>query len=210
MQARFMRPLFGAALSLSLLTPACASAQGWPGRSGPAWGGGQAGPRFDSAYDRGFREGVREGESDARDRRPYDLRRHGAYNDGDRGYNSRYGDRGRYRDEFRRGFETGYREGFERVRGVVNDRRGRSQVGGRRAGYDEPAYARGYADGFAKGREDVDDRDRYDPVRHREYRDGDRGYKDSYGSRDLYKQNYREGFREGYEDGYRGNRALRR
>ena len=46
---------------------------------------------------------------------------------------------------------------------------------------------------------------------HREYRDGDRGYKDDYGSRELYKQNYREGFREGYESGYRGgNRDVRR
>lgn len=209
MQVRFMRPLAGASLCLTLLTPACASAEGWPVRSGP--GAGQAGPRFDTAYDRGFREGVREGESDARDRRPYNLRRHGAYNDGDRGYNRSFGARGRYREEFRRGFEAGYSQGFERVRGVGSDRRGRGPIGAGRGGYDEPAYARGYADGFAKGREDSDDRDRYDPVRHREYRDGDRGYNDSYGARDRYRQNYREGFRAGYEDGYRGgSRSFRR
>jgi hypothetical protein len=218
MQARFMRPLVGAVLSLTLVTPACASAQGWPGRNGPGWAG-QPGFRSGPAFDRGYQEGLREGENDARRNRSFDLRRHGTYRDGDRGYNSRYGDRGRYRDEFRRGFENGYRDGFDRLRGNSrwNERRNsrwndRGAYGGQRAGgYSEPAYARGYAEGFDKGREDADDRDRYDPVRHREYRDGDRGYNNNYGSRDLYRQNYREGFREGYEDGYRGgNRAFRR
>ena len=217
MQVRFIRPLVSAVLSLTLLTPACASAQSWPGRNTP--GQGQPGARFGVGYDRGYQEGIREGENDARRNRSYDLRRHNAYNDGDRGYNRNQGDRGRYRDEFRRGFETGYRDGYERLRGGSNDRwndrrngrwNDRGAFGNRRAGYNEPAYARGYAEGFDKGREDYGDRDRYDPVRHSWYRDGDRGYNGNYGSRDLYKQNYREGFRAGYEDGYRvGNRDFR-
>ena len=212
MQVRFVRPLVGAVLSVTLLTPACASAQGWPGRNGPGWAGGQSGNRFGVGYDRGYQEGVREGERDARQRRTYDLRRHDAYNDGDRGYSSSQGDRGRYRDDFKRGFETGYRDGFERVRGVSVDRRRQGGVFNNQRGADnEPARARGYAEGFDKGREDYEDRDRYDPVRHGWYRDGDRGYNNDYGSRELYKQNYREGFREGYEDGYRGgNRNFRR
>jgi len=213
MQARFISPLIGAVLSVALLTPACASAQGWPGRNGPGWAG-QSGSRAGVTviFERGFREGLREGEQDAQQRRSFDLRRHGAYNDGDRGYNRDQGDRGRYRDEYRRGFESGYREGFERVRGVGSTRgRGRGPFANGRGVYDEPAYARGYAEGFDKGREDWEDRDRYDPVRFREYRDGDRGYNDNYGSRDQYKQHYREGFREGYEDGFRGgNRGFRR
>jgi hypothetical protein len=214
MQVRFVRPLVGALLSVTLLAPACASAQGWPDRNGPRWAGGQSGRNVNPAFERGYQEGVREGEQDAQRRRTYDLRRHNAYNDGDRGYNRGYGDRGRYRDEFRRGFETGYRDGFERLRGVGNNRRGDRGPfanNNRRGAYNDPASARGYAEGFDKGREDWEDRDRYDPVRHGEYRDGDRGYNDRYGSRDLYKQNYREGFREGYEDGYRGgDRNFRR
>ena len=212
MHGPFFRPLVGSLLSVTLLTPACASAQSWPGRNGPGWAGGQPGSRFSVPYDRGYTEGVREGEQDARQRRTYDLRRHDAYADGDRGYNRNLGDRERYREEFRRGFETGYRDAFDRVRGTSGNRRvNRGQYGGWRGVYDEPAYARGYAEGFDKGRDDYDDRDRYDPVGHREYRDGDRGYKDDYGSKELYKQNYREGFREGYEDGYRGtNRNVRR
>ena len=81
---------------------------------------------FGIAHDRGYQEGVREGERDARQRRTYDIRRHDAYNDGDRGYNRNEGDRGRYRDDFRRGFESGYRDGFDRVRGVSTNRRTRA------------------------------------------------------------------------------------
>ena len=68
---------------------------------------------------------------------------------------------------------------------------------------EEPAFARGYTAGREQGRVDARRRERYDPVASREYRDGDRGYEASYGSRDAYKSNYRSGFRQGYEDGYR-------
>jgi len=70
-------------------------------------------------------------------------------------------------------------------------------------GYQEPAYARGYADGYARGLDHGRRRERYDPVGSAEYRDADRGYDRSYGSRDAYRNNYRAGFRQGYEDGYR-------
>ena len=73
-------------------------------------------------------------------------------------------------------------------------------------GYQEPAFARGYADGFQLGRGDSKDGKRYDPVGHRDYRDGDQAYYRAYGSRDAYKNNYRAGFRQGYEDGYRANK----
>jgi hypothetical protein len=75
-------------------------------------------------------------------------------------------------------------------------------------GYQEQAFARGYSDGFRRGHDDGRDRDRYDPVRERDYRNGDQGYSRSYGSRDAYRNNYRAGFRQGYEEGYRdGNRG---
>ena len=70
--------------------------------------------------------------------------------------------------------------------------------------YEEPAYARGYADGHAKGLADGRSHERYDPVGSREYRSAEEGYQASYGSRDAYRNNYRAGFRQGYEDGYRG------
>ena len=74
----------------------------------------------------------------------------------------------------------------------------------RRGAHQEPAFARGYADGYRRGLEDSRDRNRYDPVAHRDYRAGDLGYQREYGSRDSYRNNYRAGFRQGYEEGYRG------
>ena len=73
-------------------------------------------------------------------------------------------------------------------------------------GYQEPAFARGYTDGFALGKSDNKDGKRYDPVGHRDYRDADQAYYKAYGSRDAYRNNYRAGFRQGYEEGYRANK----
>ena len=67
----------------------------------------------------------------------------------------------------------------------------------------EPAYARGYADGLKCAQDDRQSGRKYDPVGHREYRDGDQGFSQSYGSREAYKDNYRAGFRAGYDAGYR-------
>jgi hypothetical protein len=77
-------------------------------------------------------------------------------------------------------------------------------------GHQEPAYARGFSDGYERGLRDGNDRDRYDPVGERDYRDADNGYFRDYGSRDAYRNNYRAGFRQGYEDGYRDGQRYRR
>ena len=72
-----------------------------------------------------------------------------------------------------------------------------------RAGYNSVPYDNGYRDGVEKGREDARDRDSYDPVRHKWYRNGDRGYNSRYGTRDSYKLTYRDGFEAGYDEAYR-------
>ena len=79
-----------------------------------------------------------------------------------------------------------------------------------RASYEEPAFARGYADGFRHAQEDRRDRRRYDPVGHRDYREADRGFSRSYGTLDAYRNNYRAGFRAGYDTGYRDDTGKRR
>ena len=73
-----------------------------------------------------------------------------------------------------------------------------------RAGFD-----RGYEDGLKRGRDDGDDGDRYDPTRDRRYRDGDHGYKSSYGPRWDYVRAYRAAYEQGYRDGYAPYRAGR-
>jgi hypothetical protein len=71
-------------------------------------------------------------------------------------------------------------------------------------GYNSVPYDNGYRDGLEKGREDANDRDSYDPVRHSWYRSGDRGYNSRYGTKDSYKLAYRDGFEAGYDQAYRG------
>ena len=80
---------------------------------------------------------------------------------------------------------------------------------GRGRANQEPAYARGYADGYRHAQEDREDRRSYDPVTHRDYREADQGFYRSYGSLDAYKNNYRAGFRAGYDAGYREVRRAR-
>ena len=76
--------------------------------------------------------------------------------------------------------------------------------------YEEPAFARGYADGFRHAQEDRRERRGYDPVTHRDYRDADQGFSRSYGTLDAYRNNYRAGFRAGYDAGYRNDTGRRR
>ena len=102
-------------------------------------------------------------------------------------------------------------KGQRRDRPVVLERRSQPERTGKPARvYQDPAFARGGADGHARGLDDGRDGDRYDPARHTAYRSGDAGYAASYGTKDGYKTNYRDGFRHGYEEGYRkGTRGER-
>ena len=85
-----------------------------------------------------------------------------------------------------------------------NDRYGYPDRGSNRGyGYNSVAYDNGFRDGQEKGREDVRDRDAYDPVRHSWYRNGNRGYNNRYGTRDQYKLAYRDGFEAGYSQAFR-------
>ncbi|MGH9349747.1 MAG: hypothetical protein ACRD26_21050 [Vicinamibacterales bacterium] len=151
--------------------------------------------RTSAQYDRGYRDGVRDGERDARGGRPFDNDR-------------RLSQRG---NQFHRGYTDGYRAGYQRFRGLGGGRGTAGPSAGRgRGGYQDPAFARGYSDGFEKGLDDGRDRDRYDPVRHRDYRDADDGYFRQYGLKQAYENNYRAGFRQGYEEGYRDGTRSRR
>lgn len=76
--------------------------------------------------------------------------------------------------------------------------------------YQDAANLKGYESGWDLGLADGRDGERYDPVRHRDYRNADRGYASSYGSRDGYKTKFRTGFRQGYEDGYREGTRTRK
>ena len=68
--------------------------------------------------------------------------------------------------------------------------------------YRSPAADIGYRDGLEAGRNDGRDRDRFDPVGAKRYREGDHDYNSRYGSREDYKREYRAAFEQGYREGY--------
>src|SRR3954468_11661263 len=184
------------------------------------------------AYDNGYRDGLKRGEQAARDRQPLDVQRERDYRSADGGYNRNYGDRTRYRDNYRGGFTQGYRDSYNRYasnggydnRGVWNDRNGgnggwndpRNGVGNGRntRGYgyggNNPAaygaYQNGVSDGYQKGLDDAHDRKSPDVTRQKWYRSGDHDYNSRYGSKDSYRVEYRRGFEEGYNRAYRDGR----
>jgi hypothetical protein len=69
-------------------------------------------PRNSQAGQVGFRDGIEQGQRDARDRRPFDPVRASRYRSADRDYNSRYGSRDEYKREYRSAFEQGYQQGY--------------------------------------------------------------------------------------------------
>jgi hypothetical protein len=198
-------------------TPACAAqvyGSGYPR-------GGYARDLERRAYDNGFREGVEEGQNDARHNRDFSPQRHSEFRDGDRGYNRDYGDREFYRRNYRQGFQAGYAEAYNRNARYGRDDRGSYGSYGRDervvippvviaptypnrgyGSYGAVAQQNGYRDGLEAGRKDARDRERFDPVRAKRYREGDHDYNDRYGSRDEYKREYRSAFEQGYRDGY--------
>jgi hypothetical protein len=85
---------------------------GYPGQGGYGYPGGGSGYANSPAYANGVRDGYEKGREDARDRDPYDPRRHKWYRDGDHDYRSAYGPRQRYEDLYRQGFREAYDRGF--------------------------------------------------------------------------------------------------
>ncbi|HXW06105.1 MAG TPA: hypothetical protein VD833_12790 [Vicinamibacterales bacterium] len=231
MTRRSLVPVLGVAVA-ALAAPAQAQLSGWPAPSRPSYSTDARQPYYEArrgAYDSGYREGLKEGEHDARRNERYEFRDERDWQRADRGYHRSFGDRERYRYAFRSGFEAGYADGYRRYtpaygyggygNGRYDPRVSRGPYGypqyPNRSGYPgSPGYGYGYGsgvafengtrDGYDKGREDARDRDSFDPLRHKWYRSGDRHYKKEYGPKQQYQDAYRQGFREGYERGYRG------
>jgi len=212
-------PVLLLAAGVGIATQACAAqtyGYGYPNRNG---GYGRDIER--RAYDNGYREGLQEGRNDAQHNRNFSPEKHSEFRDADNGYHRGDGDRDFYRRTYRQGFQTGYRESFDRIargygnggygnRGgvykgpVYQDRRVYQDPRGinPRGGYANIAAQNGYRDGIEAGRNDARDRSRYDPVRAKLYRDGDHDYNNRYGDRDAYKREYRAAFEQGYREGY--------
>jgi hypothetical protein len=207
MKRAYLVPILGV-LSLIIAAPACAQ---WT-RPDSGYGYGSNSDVRRIAYERGFREGIVEGERDGRNRDRFRYQDERDFQRADIGYNRSYGDPERYRVNFRSGFVEGYAAGYRRYAGPgygngrYDERYDRYGGGGYqqgRDGYISP-FEIGAREGYEKGREDARDRDRPDPRSHKWYREGDRQYNSRYGNREQYKNEYRRGFLIGYDRGYRG------
>jgi hypothetical protein len=216
-QRRFLAA--GGIVLLFALSHAASAAAQYPSRDG--WG--QDGRVLQVAYDHGYRAGLQQGNNDAQQGRSFNYRDNRDYQRADAGYDRRYGTREAYQNSYRQGYANGYTEAYNRrggygravPRGSQQDPRrypgdpryrypeDDSRRGGRYGyGYGSQGFEIGYSEGYEKGLEDARDRDRYDPLRHKWYREGDHGYNSRYGTREQYKNAYRDGFRAGYDRGY--------
>jgi len=106
-----LMPTLALAAVVAVAAPACAQTYGYGGRYPDA---GYAREIEHRAYDLGYREGLEEGRNDARRGRDFAPSRHSEYRNADDGYHRRDGDREFYRRVYRRGFEIGYRQSFDR------------------------------------------------------------------------------------------------
>jgi len=116
MKHRYLASAFGL-LALTISAPASAQIG-----SRPDWNYTDEAPQpyYESrrgAYDNGFREGLKEGEREARRRDRYDFRDERTWQRADKGYHRSFGDRARYQQSFRSGYEAGYAEAYRRYRG---------------------------------------------------------------------------------------------
>ncbi len=67
------------------------------------------------AYDNGFRQGMENGERDARRGRRFDIDRDRDFRNADWGYRHEFGPRDEYRRVFRDGYRAGYEQGYRRA-----------------------------------------------------------------------------------------------
>lgn len=70
----------------------------------------------DIAFEFGFADGYKAGLEDRRNNEKFEPTDHDAYQDGDRGYERRYGERDVYRVDYRDGFHSGYTRGYREGR----------------------------------------------------------------------------------------------
>lgn len=154
-------------------------------------------------YRRGFDDGMRSGQNDVQRGKRGDPTKSESYEDAP-GYNSSYGDKRQWKQQYQQGFASGYQTAMS---GGGNGRYGQSpydQGSYDQRGYgqtqysDAPGYRQGFDDGIRSGQNDVQRGKRSDPTKSENYEDAP-GYNSSYGDKGQWKQQYRQGFALGYQ-----------
>ena len=164
-------------------------------------------------YEHGYRDGYHQGRESRENHAKYNLESKD-YKEGDRGYDKHMGDRDEYKQGYRTGYQGGYDDAYYNRPGKFAEIYGREDARETRrdrdvtiievppAGYSDVAFDNGYRDGIRAGQRDLSNHAKFDPADQPSYRDGDHGYRSSFGDIEVYKRQYREGFVRGYQDGY--------
>ncbi|MDP9052305.1 MAG: hypothetical protein M3O31_16530 [Acidobacteriota bacterium] len=156
----------------------------------------------DPGYRRGFDDGMRIGESDVQGGRRWDPTKSDSYEDAP-GYDSTYGDKGQWKQQYRQGFALGYQRAMDGRTGGAYGQRPYDQRGNGQPRYDDPGFRRGFDDGMRSAQKDLQTGKRNDPTKSESYEDAP-GYNSSYGDKGQWKQQYRQGFTTGYQNGMSG------
>jgi len=162
-------------------------------------------------YEHAYRDGADQGRQDRERRMGYNLRDSNA--SGQREYERAFGDRNEYLDGYRQGYQAGYDEAFYGISGQYGQLYGRPQAGQRVQPGNDPyadrqhsgtdmAFDAGYREGVTLGQQDRARNSRSNYQSSPTYRNGDMGYRSSYGDRESYRMQFRDGVQRGYEDGY--------
>ena len=107
----------------------------------------------------------------------------------------------------RRAYESGYDQGYQSpdAIGMPIETSGQNDQYGTRA---EPngnlATQNGFQDGANHGLQDRQAGHSSRATKHHDYKEGDRGYSSSFGSKEQFKASYRQAYIQGYEKGYNG------
>lgn len=162
-----------------------------------------------AGYQNGYNDGYEQGRYDRSNNRNSSGQVRG--NNDTRGYNKSMGPKGQYKKSYRQGFARGYEDGYggrnsdwggwgdgrrREDRDDRNDRNGRGRYGSE---LQRIAEQNGYADGQWYAQREPNS----NPTNTKGYRDADRGYSSSLGSKSEFQNFYRAAFVEGFNS--RGN-----
>lgn len=75
---------------------------------------------YSAAWENGYRLGYGSGSNDRSYRSSYDVDRNKTYRDADSGYRGEYGSKDQYKREFRDAYESGYRDGYDGRRSLLD------------------------------------------------------------------------------------------
>jgi hypothetical protein len=101
----------------------------------------------------------------------------------------------------RRAYESGYDQGYQNSRDA-NPSGQNAQYGARSEPNDNVASQNGFQDGANDGLQDRQGGHSTRATKRHNYKEGDRGYSSSFGSKDEFRASYRQAYIQGYEKGY--------